>query len=285
MVLSMMGFAGNDTLIKSLGGALSTGQIMCMRGAVLTLLIGFLIWQQKLLHTIRDVLTPLIALRTLFELGATLAFLSVLTLLPLANVYAILQALPLLVTLGAAWVFKEAIGWRRWLAIGIGFLGVLIIIRPGMHGFNSASLLIVLSVVFAAGRDLITRALPKNLPSLLISGTTALIISLFGLILTTASKQWVTVSWHQLQVLVGAAAFLFFGYHFIIMAMRTGDVAYVVPYRYTSLIWAIVLGYVVFAEIPDGYTLLGSTIVIAMGLFKMYREIKIGQRKGNAPSV
>ena len=275
MMLSMLGFVLNDLLIKSLHGSLPTPQIMWVRGLMLTFLIFLIVWQRGLLARWKEAFTTRITLRGAMEGGATLCFLTALPLLPFANLSAILQSLPLAVTLGAALFLGEPVGWRRWLAIIVGFIGVLIIIRPGYEGFDFASLLVLLSVVFAAARDLITRGLPSKLPSLLVSGFSALFIGIMGMVITVYLDNWVPMNFHQILVLVIAAFFLFFGYQFIILAMRTGEVGYVVPYRYTSLLWAIVFGYVFFDEVPDVLTFLGSAIVVSMGLYTLYREMRV----------
>ena len=278
MMLSMMGFVVNDTFVKSLDGALSVGQIMAVRGAMLSALLIFLIWQQGLIPRVKELLSATVAMRSVMEVCATLTFLYSLHLLPFATISAILQALPLAVALGAALFLNEPVGWRRWIAIAIGFIGVLVIIRPGLDGFNAASLVMLMSVGFAAARDLFTRKLPAQLPSLLVSAATATIITLAGSAIATAQGSWQPVTPQQIGVLLMAAFFLFFGYQFIVMAMRTGEVAYVVPFRYTSLLWAIALGYFVFAEVPDRLTVIGSVIVIATGLFTLYREMVNNRR-------
>jgi len=171
------------------------------------------------------------------------------------------------------------VGWRRWLAIGVGFIGVLVIIRPGMSGFHMVSLLVLVSVVFAACRDLVTRQLPSQLPSILVTGTSALFVTCLGLGICVFSGEWQPVSYAQLMVMMSAAFFLFFGYQFIVLSMRSGEIAYVVPYRYTSLLWAIVFGYFIFDEVPDAYTLFGSAIVVSMGLYTLYREVRVARRQ------
>lgn len=285
MMLSMMGFTVNDLIIKSIGGALSIGQVMAIRGGMLAVLIALIIWHQGLHTRLRELLSIKLTMRSIMEVCATLCFLSALQRLPFATISAILQALPLTVALGVAVFFREPVGWRRWIAIGIGFIGVLIIIRPGMGGFESASLLVLVSVLFAAARDLITRTLPESLPSLLVSGATTISITMAGVLLTVSLGDWQAVSANHLFKLAGAACFLFFGYQFVVMAMRTGEVAYVVPFRYSSLIWAIVLGYLVFGELPDRLTVVGSVIVIATGLFTLYREIVAGRRTVTATTL
>ena len=281
MMLSMLGFVINDVLIKSLQGSLPTPQIMWIRGLMLTILIFLIVWQRGLLPRWKEAFTARVSLRGAMEGGATLCFLTALPLLPFANLSAILQSLPLAVTLGAALFLGEPVGWRRWLAIIVGFVGVLIIIRPGYTGFHIASLLVLLSVVFAAARDLITRGLPSRLPSLLVSGFSAFFIGIVGMVITLFLDNWVPMNLHQTVVLLGASFFLFFGYQFIILSMRTGEVGYVVPYRYTSLLWAIVFGYVFFGEVPDALTFLGSAIVVAMGLYTLYRELRLKSQTDN----
>jgi len=278
MMLSMMGYSVNDMLIKTLSGSLPTSQIIAVRGVILTLFIVLVIWQQGLLPRLREALAPMVGVRALMELGATITFLTALMRLPMANTAAILQALPLTVTIGAALFFGERVGWRRWLAIAVGLCGVLIIIRPGLQGFQPLSLLVLLSVLFAAARDLTTRGLPATVPSLLVSGVSALLIACAGMLITTVSGAWTPMTLGECGVLTAAAMFLFVGYQFIVQSMRIGDIAYVVPFRYTSLLWAIMLGYLVFGDVPDTMTLIGSGIVVTMGLFMLYREVKLGKQ-------
>ncbi len=277
MMVSMLGFVLNDMLIKTLGDSLPTSQVMWIRGCFLSGLIFLIIWQRGLLPRWKEGVSVQIGVRAACEGGATLCFLTALVLLPFANLAAILQFLPLAVTIGAALFLGEPVGWRRWLAILVGCVGVLIIIRPGMNGFHSASILVLFSVVFAAARDLVTRKLPSNLPSLLVSWVSAIFIALLGMVLTLVQGTWQAMNLEQVLTLLVAAFFLFFGYQFIIQCMRIGEIAYVVPYRYTSLLWAILIGYLAFDEIPDNYTLIGSAIVVAMGLYTMYRELRLNK--------
>lgn len=273
MVLSMAGFSINDALVKSLDGALPSTQVMAVRGLILSGLILLLLWQRGLHVRLREALTPIVGLRAAMELLATLFFLSALSQLTLASISAVLQALPLMVTLGAAVLFGERVGWRRWLAILIGLTGVMMIIRPGTQGFEPASLLVMISVVLAAARDLATRVVPAAIPSLIVTTATAIMVTVFGFVVTFLSGSWVALEWMHIRTLSMASVFLFFGYQFIVMAMRTGEIAYVVPYRYTSLLWSVSLGYLFFAEVPDRWTMVGSAIVISMGLFSLYREV------------
>jgi len=285
MMLSMLGFTINDAFVKSLDSNIPINQIMAVRGILMTLLIIAIAWKQGVLSKVKMLITPIIALRSGLEVGATMLFLAALAILPFSTIAAILQALPLAVATGGALFLKEPVGWRRWIAILIGFIGVLIIVRPGFDGFQMASMFVVISVLFAAGRDLVTRKLPAELPSLLVSLATAVVICIVGSIISTVTDQWKPMTTNQFLTLCASSCFLFLGYQFIVLAMRTGEIGYVVPYRYTSLVWATLFGYFIFSEVPDKYTVIGASIVISTGLFTLYRELTAGRRTITSTSI
>ena len=162
--------------------------------------------------------------------------------MPLANTSAIFQALPLVITLGAALVLGEPVGWRRWSAIVAGFIGVIIIVRPGIEGFNQFALLALVSVAFCAIRDLATRQIPAQIPSLFITSVTTVIIAATGAAILVPLGGWTPVSGRALGLLALAAVLLLIGYQCVIMALRTGDISAVAPFRYTALLWAMLLG-------------------------------------------
>ncbi len=164
MAVSMAGFTVNDVITKGASETMNMGQVMLVRGLFATLLIGLLAWQRGALRSAPALRIRCVVLRVVGEAGATVGFLVALAHLPLANVSAVLQALPLAVTMGAALVFGEGVGWRRWLAILVGFAGVLIIVRPGFDGFSVYALLALLCVVFCAVRDLATKRMPGRGP-------------------------------------------------------------------------------------------------------------------------
>jgi drug/metabolite transporter (DMT)-like permease len=274
MAVSMAGFTFNDALTKSVTAGLTVAQIMFIRGAFTALLVYVVARRMGALDHLRTILQPLILLRIAFETIAAVAFLAALGQIPLANASAILQSLPLAVTLGAALFYKEPVGWRRWMAIGIGFVGVLVIIQPGPEGFTLASLYIVLCVIAAAGRDLVTRRIDPSISSLTVTLFTTASISVAGLLLVPAFGGWQPVSGGQRGRLACASVFLFAGYQAIIMAMRIGEISFIAPFRYTSLLWAILLGIVFFGETPDSWMMIGSAIVIGSGLYTFYRENK-----------
>ncbi len=187
--------------------------------------------------------------------------------------------------MGAALFLGEPVGWRRWLAIVVGFAGVLVIVRPGFEGFTVYSLVALCCVAFCAVRDLSTRRIPAEVPTLLVSTVTAGAVTVAGAFLIAPMGGWTPMSLNQTVLLFGAAVLLLVGYQFIIMAMRVGDISFIAPFRYTALLWAILLGYLAFGDLPDLAMIVGATIVICSGLYALYRERKVDVQRPAATST
>lgn len=277
MSVSMAGFTVNDAITKTLSESMNMGQVMLLRGIFASLLIGALACHHRALHFVPQMRHPTVALRVLGEVGGTVCFLVALAHLPLATVSAVLQALPLAVTMGAALVFSEPVGWRRWLAISAGFIGVMIVVRPGFEGFSAYALFALLCVGFCAVRDLATRRVPAEVPSLFLSTATAVAVTLVGAALVGPFGGWNPVTGGEVGLLALAAVLLLVGYQFIILAMRIGEISFVAPFRYTALLWAILLGYLIFADVPDLPMIVGAAIVVGSGLYTLYRERIVGR--------
>lgn len=278
MCLAMVGFACNDALVKSVTGAMNTGQIMFVRGLLTTLMVVALAYRFHAFRPIRTILRPAILLRIAMEALASLTYISALGQIPLANAAAIMQALPLAVTLGAALFLGEPVGWRRWSAIFVGFIGVLVVLRPGPGGFTPAALTVVACVFWTATRDLCTRRIGTEVPSLFITVTTSFVTTLLGAALIVPFGGWQPMSTTAFTHIAGASVLLMLGYQTIVLAMREGDISVIAPFRYTSLIWSITLGIFFFAERPDRWMLVGVAIIVASGLYTFYRESKRGRQ-------
>lgn len=272
MMASMAAFTINDTCVKVLGSEMPLLQIVTLRGALACVLIYAL---ARHLGALRFDLPAgdwvLLGLRALGEASATYFFLNALLHMPLANLTALLQVLPLAVTLGAAVFFGEKVGWRRYAAIGIGFCGMLLIVRPGPEGFSLDAIYGLASVACVTLRDLATRKLSAQVPSLTVALTSALSVAGLAAI-GSASVDWVPLDLRLGLLVACAAVFVFFGYLFSVMVMRTGEVSFSAPFRYTGLVWALVLGWLVFDHWPTPLTMLGAGIVVASGLFTFHRE-------------
>ncbi|MGL6210281.1 MAG: DMT family transporter [Paracoccaceae bacterium] len=272
MNVSMMAFTVNDTFMKTVTQTLPLFEAIALRGVISTVALliiaqamgGLRLWPER-----RD--RGVMAWRSLAEVGGTVFFLVALTHMPLANLSAIMQVLPLAVALAAAVFLGVPMGWRRVTAILVGFVGVIIIIRPGAASFDVWSVLGLASVVCVVARDLATRALSPGVPSTTVSVWAA--VSVTGLGLVGASVQgWQSVDRAEALLILGAAAFLIVGYLFSVMVMRVGDIGVIAPFRYTALLWAILLGWLIFGTLPDNWTLIGAAIVVASGLFALWRE-------------
>ena len=285
MVVAMAGFTINDAITKLVIETMSLGQTLFIRGFFASILIVALAWSRGALARPRQLLHPMVAMRTLFEICGTVSFIAALGHMPLADISAVLQALPLSVTMGAALFFGETVGWRRWAAIGVGFAGVMVIVRPGFEGFSVFSLLALVTVLFATARDLVTRLIPDEVPSMLVSSVTAMGVAAVGGVMAIASGSWGTASTRELGLLAVASLALIIGYQYIIMAMRQGDISIVAPFRYTALVWALALGYVLFGEIPDAAMIVGAGAVVMSGLYTLYRERKVGRGMPAAEST
>ena len=275
MVASMAGFAIEDAMIKGVSARLPSGQILVLLG-IMGATIFAAIAKARGLRLISPALVQRsVVVRNLSEMVGTVCYVSAIILTPLSSASAILQATPLAVTLGAAVFLGAPVGWRRWSAIAVGFAGVLIIVRPGAEGFMPASLLAVAGVIFLAARDLATRTAPPHIASLVLAfyGFAAVVPA--GGLLLAFQGGWAPMTADLLlrlaiTALIGVAA-----YYAIVAAMRVGDVAVVTPFRYTRIVFALILGVAVFDETVDGWMLAGAAIVIGSGLYTLLREARL----------
>jgi len=273
MVVAMAGFALEDVLFKQVAAALPVGQVLILTGAaggavfsVLATLSGRSVFSSA-------VFAKPVLLRNLTEAVGSAVYVAALALTTLSGVSAILQATPLAVTLGAALFLREPVGWRRWTAIGIGFVGVLCVLQPGFGGFTPASLLAVVAVIMLAIRDLSSRAVPASVASLQLAAWGFLSIVPAGLVtLLVMHSSLVMLSMTDIVRLGALLVVGGIGYYALIAATRTGEVSAVVPFRYTRLLFALVLGYFVFGERPDGAMLTGAALIVGTGLYTIWRS-------------
>ena len=272
MMAAMAGFTLNDTAMKFVTETLPLYQTIFLRG-VLTVaalaLIGMAQGGLRLRFSRADL--RVLGWRTVGEILATLLFLTALMHMPIADLSAIMQSLPLAVTLAAALWFGESIGWRRLVAILLGFAGVMLIIRPGGDSFGIWSVLGVGAVLSVVLRDMATKRFSREVSSVAVSFYAGLSVLIMGAVMIPFDG-WKTPTAAEFGGITLAALALIAGYLAVVMTMRVGEVAVVAPFRYTSLLWAVALGYVVFGELPDAWTLAGSALVVGSGVYAFYRE-------------
>lgn len=260
----------NDAVMKWLTGAYPTGQIMFLRGIFAYIPIAFFVWQAGGIRRLRIVSYRGQAARALLVIFGTFCFVTGLSYLPLADMIAITFAGPLFVTALASTVLKEVVGWRRWTAVFVGFIGVLIIIRPAGEAMQWAALLPLAASFTGAVRDVITRyiAVGEQSASMLLVTTTA--VCLAGL--ATAPFGWAPLMTDDLWFFLLSGVLLGGAHFFMIEAFRYAEAALVAPFKYSSMIWAIALGFVVWGDTPDQWTITGCVVVIASGLYIFKRE-------------
>ncbi|MBB5516329.1 S-adenosylmethionine uptake transporter [Rubricella aquisinus] len=272
MIAAMGAFRGNDAAMKAVLQDLPFSQAVFLRGLCATLLLFVIAWRSGALAALprgRD--RRAVALCVTGEMGSTLTYLTAIALVPLSVAVAILQGVPLILTIAGALLFGETVGWRRWIAVFVGLAGVLMIIQPGADGFNVMSLLVVATVFCIALRDLAARSLTAAVPSQVMALITGAMVTLLALVLSIGSD-WVMPTPGQSVIIVTAAVLVSLAYIFAVSAIRAGDVGFVAPFRYSGLLWAAALGILLFGERPGPWQLTGAAIVVATGLFILHRE-------------
>ena len=272
MVLAMLGFAAEDMFLKLAAAGLPVGQILILLGLPGAAIFAFVARAKGEDPFSVSFFRPSVLVRNISEMIGTVGFVTALALVPLATVTTILQAAPLFVTMGAALVLGEAVGWRRWTAVLVGFVGVLLVIRPGASGFEPEVLWAVLGVVGLSIRDLASRRVPKAVSSLQLASWGFLAVGLAGLPMLAISGGAKLPSLPEAAFLSGALAVGTLAYWALTEATRLGEIAVVTPFRYSRLVFSTIVGFLVFSEVPDGYTLLGAGIIISTGLYTLMRE-------------
>ena len=280
MVLAMGAFALEDMFVKAATETYPVGQVLMMFG-----LFGMVVFAGLAKHKGDRVFDPsslsrTMVIRSVFEIMGRLCFTLAIALTPLSNASAILQATPLVVAVGAVFVFGETVGWRRWSAICVGFFGVLLILRPGLSGFEPASIFAVLGTIGFAGRDLATKAAAPQLTNaqLGVYGFAMLMAAGAIALIYTGGAVWPDTA--LVIKIMAATLFGVIAYSALTGAMRLGEVSAVAPFRYTRLVFAMIIGVAIFGERPDTWTLIGSAIVVGSGLYTVLRQ----QRKVSTPS-
>jgi drug/metabolite transporter (DMT)-like permease len=269
MVAAMAGFAVEDMFLKAAAKHMPLGQVLLVFGLIGATAFALLAAQKGEAVFHPAALSRSLLIRSGFEVTGRLFYSLDIALTPLSVASAILQATPLVVVAGAAVIFGETVGWRRWLAILIGFAGVLVILRPGLDGFNALSLLTILGLIGFAGRDLATRAAPPVLSNLQLGVYGLSMLALAGAILLGVSGGAKMPDASGAGLVLATAFFGVFAYFAPTVAMRTGDVSAVTPFRYTRLVFAMMIGVVVFGERPDVLTLIGSALVVGAGIYAL----------------
>lgn len=278
MCAAMALFIANDAIVKMVSGSLPGMQLIFLRGLMASLLMlvvcavnGVFKADAATGHSpLRQLLNRTVVLRAALDATASNIYLTALFHMPLANATAINMATPLFITLMAVHRFGETVNRTRWLAIGAGFVGVLLIVQPAAEGFNAWALLCLLGTVLHAARDLLTRLVPPSMSSLLITLTTVTAVTALsgGISLFQGWAPFSVLQWLQLS---GASVMLSGGYFLLIRAMRRGEMNVIAPFRYSGLLFALLLGWLIWGEIPNTLALAGIGLLLGAGLYMVKR--------------
>ena len=272
MILAMAGFAFEDLFIKLLSTYFPISEVIIILGFTGTFIFFIIALLQNAPIIHKDLLNKHVIIRTICELLGAVFFVTAIALTPLSSATAILQIAPLLVTIGAVIFFKEKVGWRRWTAVFIGFIGVLLIVRPGFEGFMPASIFAILGSVFLAARDLATRAMQVKLPSVTIALYAFIAFGISGILIIPFNSPMVLPTSNQIIYFIGASAFGVIAYYSLVISSRIGEMSVISPFRYSRIVFAMLLAFIILDENPDGLTLIGASIVVASGLYTFVRE-------------
>ncbi len=271
MVGAMGCFVTNDALVKFASQSMPSAQLIFIRGVMSVLLVLAVAHALGATSRMREAARGWVAVRALVDAIATMLYLGSLFHLPIGNATAINLAAPLFMTLFVALFMAERVRGARWLAVGAGFLGVLLVIQPRAEGFNAWALVCLLGTLFHAARDLMTRRIHAGIPSILITLSTAVAVTVLSGA-TSLLQGWKPFGLFEFGLLSLASVFLTGGYYFIINSMRHGEMTLVAPFRYSGLLVALVVGYLVWGEIPNTLAWGGIALLIASGLFVLRSE-------------
>ena len=275
MMMSMACFAVEDTFIKLLSARLPATQILFsigFGGALITLVLAIVL-NVNLADKI--LLNKHVISRTIADLFGALSFTSAMVLIPMSLLASILQATPLFVTLGAAILLGEKVGWRRWSAIFIGFLGVIIILQPGYGSFQLASLLGLAAVLCLALRDVVTRDMATEIPTLTVTFYACLAMGSAGFIAYPFFGPPIMPTTYEAITLICAAIIGLTGYFLLVLATRKGDVSVIAPFRYSRLLFSLGLASLILGEKLTLPILLGGLLVVSSGIYTFGRERRL----------
>lgn len=280
MMIAMLFFVGNDALMKLARVSLETGQALVVRGLFALAALAVVMSATRGWKDLPLAFHRLALMRAGTESVIAALYISALSAMALADITAILMLTPLILTAFSVLFLAEKVGWRRWSAVVVGFFGILLVIRPGGQAAPIwAIALAFASSVLVAVRDLMTRRMPVAIPSLMLTLSTTLATMAAGLGLLLAGQSWQPLSPIVVAQLAGAAIFVLIGNFAVIEAFRQTDLSVVSPFRYSVIVWAVLLGFVLFGEVPTTVSILGLALVIGSGLYTVHRE-RIRRRAG-----
>jgi drug/metabolite transporter (DMT)-like permease len=272
MTIALFLLTLGDAMTKWLGQSYPVGQIICLRGVFMLLPIAIMTARSGGIASLRVNKPTDIALRSVLFIGTTALIATSMILLPLADAAAILFAGPLFITAIAPWILNEIVGWRRWTAVTVGFVGVLIMLRPTPEAIQILALIPLTAALCSAFRDVVTRKIsPTESTNAIMFWSTLALITVSAL---SAPFGWVAPSISELGLFATSGVLVGIAHYMMIESYRAADASVVSPFKYTAILWAVALGYIIWDDKPDAFILIGSFLVIGSGLYILYRETR-----------
>ena len=272
LVVSMAAFSTNDALIKLAAKTYPLGEVVFVRGLITSALAAIVVLALGHYTALRGCLHPRVLGRAAMDATATLLFTQALIHMPMAELSAVVLVSPLILTAMGVLLYGEEVGWRRWIAVAVGFAGTMFVVKPTPAAFDAWALLGIAVAFVGASRDLVTRGLDPGIPTSVVTLTSSIAVTLAGLGLGV-TETWKPVALPDLGLMAAAAALLGIGFFMSIVAFRGADVSAIAPFRYSILLWASIAGYVTFGELPDRWGIIGASLIVASGLYALHREV------------
>lgn len=273
MIGAMVGFTATDSLMKVATASLPPSEIIVFRSLLGAVFLTILLRTMGPIADLRRMVHPRVLQRTIFEAVFIIAYVIALSLAPFAIVFSVLQSAPIMITAFAALIWRDVVGWRRWAAVFIGFAGVALVIKPSPEGLAPPMALALLAALMVAGRDLTTRVIPQSVPGQVVTFASLAGMGAGGLILAPF-ETWVMPGLWTWLVLAGAGFSVAIGCYLIIFAYRSAETSAISPFRYASVAFAILIGWLVWGQVPDMIAMAGIALIVGCGLYMMNQERK-----------
>lgn len=273
VLIGSTAFVFHDAMAKLLTAELPSSEIILVRGLIGNAMMIACVFALGASRPLKILLQPLMMVRLIGTGGATVFIILALRYLPLPTTTTVLQATPLIVTAGAAYFYGDTVGWRRWAAVGAGFLGVILIVRPGgMGGLGDAGFLILFALMCTSTRDLSTRGLAKDIPSIFVAAAGSVVSTVSGFLILPFDTVWIAPSAFAWTLMVVSAALVVIATTFMTVGLRTGEIAVVAPFRYVPVPLALLIGYWLWGDVLDSVAWVGIALVLGAGLYTLHRE-------------
>lgn len=271
MVLAMALFAANDAGTKFAVRTIPVSEVLVVRGGLALIFLALILWWRGELRDSPKVLDWQVSLRGLAEAATGVLLISALALIPLGNVITIIQLVPFIMTIIGAVSLGEKVGWRRWLAVGAGFAGVLFVVKPATGAFDVASLFALAATLTILLRDMLARSIGARVPAFVV----ALGSILAGILVGAAGsffQQWQTPDLLTLLSCFCSGVCLVLAQYFIVLAYRGTELSAVAPFRYSIVVFGVLYGFLIFSELPDLWSFAGMALMICAGIYMLHRE-------------